>query len=208
MTHAILLAACLAPSAPPAEEQQPAPATFFIVRHAERPGRADALSEAGKKRAVALRDFMVKQRVKAVYSTQTKRTMGTAEPTAKAIGVKVQAYKPLPTPPKEWFAAMAKKHAGQSVLIVGHSNTVVPFTNGFGANMKYKFTEDEYHLLFIVSAQNGSAQAVRINYGDVPTTKAKKIDADMKMAPQAPSKKKPVGAKQSAARGRQTKVNS
>ncbi|MCB9880991.1 MAG: histidine phosphatase family protein [Planctomycetes bacterium] len=149
-------------------ESRTAPATFFLVRHADRDGKKDALTEDGNRRAEALRDFLLKQRVRAIYSTDTKRTMGTAQPTAAAAKLEIISYRPLPTPPKEWFAAIAKKHAGESVLIVGHSNTVVPFVRALGGKTDFEFTEDDYHPMFIVSSDGNEGQAVRINYGEVP----------------------------------------
>ena len=147
-------------------QQNTKPATFFIVRHAERDGSADALTDIGRKRADALRDFMKLQEVRAVYSTQTKRTMDTATPTAKAAHRDVLTYGASPMPGKIWFQDLAKKHAGEAVLIVGHSNTIVPFARGFGAKMEYEVGHNEYQSMFIVSVQpDGSAQAVRINYG-------------------------------------------
>ncbi|MCA8970992.1 MAG: histidine phosphatase family protein [Planctomycetes bacterium] len=145
-----------------------APATFFLVRHADRDGKKDALTEAGLRRAHALRDFLLKQRVRAIYSTDTNRTMGTAQPTATAAKLEIVHYRPLPTPPKEWFAAIAKKHAGESILIVGHSNTVVPFVRALGGKTDFEFTEDDYCPMFIVSSNGSEGQAVRINYGEVP----------------------------------------
>jgi len=153
-------------ASPDAIQQSAKPTTFFIVRHADRDGASDALTAAGHKRAKALRDFMKLQEVRAVYSTKTNRTMDTATPTAKAAHRDVLTYGANPLPGRVWFQDLARKHAGEAVLMVGHSNTVVPFVQGFGAKMNYQIDHDEYHSMFIVSVQpDGSAQAVRINYG-------------------------------------------
>ncbi len=149
---------------PTVQEPQPAPATFFIVRHADRSGAEDLLTDAGKKRANALRDFMAHQNIKAVYSTDTTRTQDTAKPTARKANLEIQSYVPKPRDP--WYRSLMKKHEGQSVLIVGHSNTVVELVNGFGARMKYRIGEADFHSMFIVSVpSDGPPQAVRINYG-------------------------------------------
>lgn len=156
----------LVASAPEALQQPPRPTTFFIVRHADRDGASDALSSAGRRRAAALRDFMKLQEVRAVYSTKTRRTMDTATPTAKAAHRDVLTYGANPLPDRVWFQQLAKQHQGESVLIVGHSNTVVEFVHGFGARMEYKIDHSDYRSMFVVCVQpDGSAQAVRINYG-------------------------------------------
>ncbi len=152
----------------PVEEQKPLPTTFFIVRHAEKDEKEN-LSEVGKKRAEALKRFLANQNIGVVYSTDFARTRDTAKPTADAAKLKIQQYGP--TPDKAWLDEVRTKHPGQNVLVVGHSNTVVPIVNGLGANLKYKVGYDEYHNLFIVRVQGSVAQAVRINFGSVPAPK-------------------------------------
>lgn len=150
------------------EEQKPLPTTFFIVRHAEKDAQEN-LNQVGKDRAKALQRFLANQNIKAIYSTDFARTRDTAKPTADVAKVTVQKYEP--NPKKAWFEKLRTKHPGQNVLIVGHSNTVVPIVNGLGAKLKYKVGYDEYHNLFIVRVQGGIGQAVRINYGAVPAPK-------------------------------------
>ena len=71
--------------------------TIYLVRHAE---RADSgtmagttmatdpdLSEAGRARAASLAVMLKDAGIKAIYTTEYKRTRQTAEPLAKAIGV-------------------------------------------------------------------------------------------------------------------------
>lgn len=152
----------------PEAQTPPEPTTFFIVRHAEK-NAEQQLSVEGKKRAEDLKKFLSNQNIAAVYSTDYPRTMDTAKPTAAQAKVKVQTYSPRAR--KEWFDELKKKHPGKSVLIVGHSNTVVPTVNGLGGSMKYKVGEDDYHNLFIVSVDGTKSQAVRINYGNVPAKK-------------------------------------
>ena len=168
-----------APAVAPLEEQKPLVTTIFVVRHAEKTPE-QLISPIGEQRAKALAAFMALQNVGGVYSTDTQRTRKTAEPTANAANVKVQKYKPEPG--RTWCADVAKKHAGQSVLIVGHSNTVVPIVNNFGAKMTHKIDHDEYHSLFIVRVVGKDAQAVRVNFGKVPAMKKKPVAAKKKEA--------------------------
>lgn len=150
------------------------PAKFFVVRHADRDGKKDALTEAGRNRALALRDFMLEQDVRAVYSTDTTRTRDTVGPTARAAKLEIQIYASR-LPAKSWFTTLATKHAGQSVLVVGHSNTVVPFVRALGGRTSYRYSEDDYHPMFIVSVRDGDAQAVRINYGQMAAKRGEPV---------------------------------
>lgn len=170
------------------DEPVPAPTTFYIVRHADREGSEDALTEAGNKRAEALREFMIKQGVGAVYSTKTKRTQATAKPTANAAAMEIAEYPAQPN--NLWFTNTLKKHPGQAVLIVGHSNTIVPIANGFGGRIKHEVGHDDYHDMFIVRVHGGLGQTVRINYGHVPATK--KTVAPKTNTSNAPKTKEPV----------------
>lgn len=167
----LLLVTCgaaLASSLVP-EEQTPLPTTFFIVRHAEKDAQEN-LNAAGIARAKGLRDFLVKQPIHAAYSTDYARTIDTAAPTATALNLSIQKYNARKTDAK-WGAEVIKKHAGQNVLIVGHSNTVLSTVKSLGAKMNYNLAYEEYHNMFIVRVQSGSAQAVRVNFGEVPSAK-------------------------------------
>ena len=167
----LLLVACgagFASSLVP-EEQTPLPTTFFIVRHAEKDAQEN-LNAAGIARAKGLRDFLIKQPIHAAYSTDYARTIDTAAPTATALNLSIQKYDARKADAK-WGAELIKKHAGQNVLIVGHSNTVLPTMKSLGAKMTYNLAYEEYHNMFIVRVQSGSVQAVRINYGNVSAAK-------------------------------------
>lgn len=158
-------ACCLASPGQAAEEQKELATTFFVVRHADRTGSEDKINEAGKVRAEVLRKFMAEQGVNAVYSTKYQRCKDTAQPTATTTKTKIIEYPGQPN--KAWFAAVRKKHAGQVVLIVGHSNTIVPVANGLGAKIKHTVEHEDYNDMFIVRVTGDSAQGVRINYGVV-----------------------------------------
>ena len=57
--------------------------------------------------------------LEAVYSTQYRRTLNTALPTAKAKGLEIEAYNPQAL--QKMAAQLLQKQ--QDVLVVGHSNT-------------------------------------------------------------------------------------
>src|SRR5215471_8592356 len=71
--------------------------TVYIVRHAEKISSTDSaakmmandppLSEAGKVRALVLRDELKKKNIQHIYSTNTVRTKSTAEPLSQSTKI-------------------------------------------------------------------------------------------------------------------------
>ena len=136
--------------------------TFLVVRHAEREGNQDKLSEAGVQRAQSLAMLGRILNVQAVYSTDTKRTKGTAQPLATAAGLKVETYGRLS---KAWIDSLKQKHSGQVVLIVGHSNTAGVIAGLIAGENPYKIKHDEYDALFLVQVSEMKKSALRMRFG-------------------------------------------
>ncbi|MBI3218407.1 MAG: histidine phosphatase family protein [Bacteroidetes bacterium] len=126
--------------------------TFILVRHAEKmaDGSKDPeLSEAGKKRAEALSVLLAQTKLDAIYSTKFKRTEMTATPLAKSLSLSIQNYDGAKM---EEIDAMLQKHAGGTVLVVGHSNTTPAIVNYLTGKSEYKnFDDADYGNLIIVS---------------------------------------------------------
>lgn len=74
--------------------------TFLVVRHAERDGNKDKLTMAGEQRAQLLASLGSALNVQAIYSTNTKRTKGTAQPLANSVNTEIKIYD---QPSKEWM---------------------------------------------------------------------------------------------------------
>ncbi|MGH8086135.1 MAG: SixA phosphatase family protein [Lysobacter sp.] len=119
---------------------------FVIVRHAEKvlDGSKDpALTAAGQARARAIADWLADADVVAVYSTDTRRTHETAEPTALAHGLSVALYDG--GQPAEAFAAQLRQaHPAGTVLVVGHSNTAPAIASALCGCEVEPMTEAEY----------------------------------------------------------------
>ncbi len=129
--------------------------TFYIVRHAEKATAAPnmssdvPLSEAGEKRATALKELLKNKDVRYIFSTQTIRTSTTGKPLGEATKVPVQFYSPRDTTDK--FILRLKSITKGNVLIVGHSNTVDDLVNKMmGQNILTDLPDTEYDNLFIV----------------------------------------------------------
>lgn len=157
----------------PGAVAQPLPVTTIVlVRHAEAvpdAGRDPSLSEAGQARAAALADAVKSANVSAVYSTQYQRTRLTGTPVAQAAGLAVQV-RPVEGETSAYVAALVKEvlaaHAGGTVVIVGHSNTVPELVKGFSGVHPGEIAHDSYDRMFIVTTNApGTGRLVRVRYG-------------------------------------------
>lgn len=139
--------------------------TFILVRHAEKAGGEDPdLTEEGKARARRLANRLSSTPITAVYSTDTRRTQATAAPTATAKSLIVKDYSPGN------LASFAEKlkqtHQGESVLIVGHSNTTPDLANYLsGGNKAPRISEGDYGNIITVSIpSSGKARLKTARY--------------------------------------------
>ena len=146
--------------------------TIYVVRHAEKdltPNLPDPLlTPAGQQRALALRDSLRRRRpLDAIFSTATTRTRATAEPLAQALGLTIQPYDARQLP--ALVARIRRDYAGQKVLVVGHSNTILETVQALGAARPVPtIGDDEYDYLLEVKVPKDSTRvptAVARRYG-------------------------------------------
>ena len=140
-----------------------AQSTIFIVRHAEKnenAGNDPDLSDAGRARAEALADVLKDAGITAIYATEFKRTQETAEPLAKALGLKVTKL-----PGKETATLVAKLRDlhGENALVVGHSNTVPQLIKSLGFEAPIKIAEADYDNLFVL-ALDEKPRLIQLHY--------------------------------------------
>lgn len=152
--------------------------TVFLVRHAERatePAQDPPLTEAGKARAEALARLLSGAGVKAVYTSQFARTRLTAEPLAKLLGIPVNPV-PLalkPDKPREVSEQSIRElkgkiegHAGEAVLVVGHTNSIPDLIRELGGDVVPNIPEDKFDNLFVVTVYApGRAKVTQLKYG-------------------------------------------
>ncbi|HEY5849178.1 MAG TPA: histidine phosphatase family protein [Lysobacter sp.] len=131
----------------------PPPATTFIlVRHAEKvpDGSKDPeLTAAGLARADALAVRLADVPLVAVYSTGYRRTQQTAAPTARGHGLTVTTYDAKASA-ADVSSRLRREHAGQSVLVVGHSNTIPGIAAALCSCAVAEMSEAEYDRLTTV----------------------------------------------------------
>jgi len=141
--------------------------TIWIVRHAEKadtPANNPALTTIGQQRAKELLKSFKHDKIAAIYTTNYLRTAQTAQPTASQFAVTQQTYNPADL--KAFAAKVLQDNAGKNVLIVGHSNTVVPTLAALGCTTPFNtLTDDDYDILFKVTVKNGKASLEMSYYG-------------------------------------------
>jgi broad specificity phosphatase PhoE len=143
---------------------------IFVVRHGEKISEEDErLTEAGRARAGRLAEMLKKSGISAIYSTDTERTIGTVQPLADALGLKIRIYDTKPVDGKPDFQPLIDRlraeHPHDVVLIVGHSNTVPHLLRTLGCKDEISIASDEYDNLFVAVPENGgAARLVRLRY--------------------------------------------
>jgi broad specificity phosphatase PhoE len=105
------------------------------------------LTMNGLQRAEDLKNLLIDKKIGKIYSTQTKRTMATAQPLSIATNIQIETY---PGFPDKNFINSIKKEK-KNTLIVGHSNTVDDIVNLLtGQNHLQDLPDPTYNQLFIV----------------------------------------------------------
>ena len=127
---------------------------IFLVRHAERaPGAMseDApLTDAGKTRAGRLADVLAKADVKTIFVTRFRRTQDTAQPLADLLHLT-----PTVESDTAQLVAKLKTHLDETVLVVGHSDTVPDVIKAFGGPA-VTIGDDEFDALFVLVPATGA----------------------------------------------------
>ena len=142
----------------------------FVVRHAEKISEEDErLTEAGRTRAGRLAEMLKKSGIAAIYSTDTERTIGTAQPLADSLGQKIRIYEVKPVDGRFDFTPFVERLRAEVpdgvALVVGHSNSVPPILRALGCAEDVSIASDEYDNLFVVVPESGGpARLVRLRY--------------------------------------------
>src|SRR6476619_7042657 len=147
-----------------------APTVVLLVRHAEKasqPAQNPPLTEAGATRAQALAAVARDAGVTAIITTQFERTRKTAEPTAAALHITPEVIEAGPAAQHaKAVADQVLKHAGGTVLVVGHSNTIPAIVGALGAPRPRDLCDSEYDQLFVVILGDaGPPRVIRSRYG-------------------------------------------
>ena len=147
------------------------PTTIILLRHAEKapePAADPPLSVAGQERARRLAALLADEagagRVVAIYASDTRRARETAAPLAARLSLDVSVR-----PGREARALareILKSHAGQTAVVIGHSNTVpqllAELTDG---GVRASLGEGDFGSIFVVTVSRAGPPAVlRLHY--------------------------------------------
>lgn len=142
----------------------------LLVRHAERAdGGAPAksmtgapadptLSPAGEAHAAQLASMLADAGIKAIYTTEFRRTKDTAAPLAAKIGVGVTSMASSDT--AALVAAIKRDHPRDVVLVVGHSNTIPAVIKALGGP-SVTLADADYGSLFVLAPATGALTRLR-----------------------------------------------
>ena len=131
---------------------------IIVVRHAEKSTddpKDPSLSEQGNARANKLATVLKDANIKAVYTTQYKRTQQTGLPPATQAGLQLEVRPATKENTKTYTSDLLKeiqkKHRGETVLIVGHSNTVPEIVKLLSHVDVTPIGENEFDRLYVIT---------------------------------------------------------
>ena len=137
---------------------------IILIRHAERvDSSTDALSKRGEEWSELLRDRLKNSGITTIYSTQFQRTIKTAEPLAKAIGITPVIIQS--TQQADLIDSLRTKHGPNDVvLVVGHSNSVPAIMKELGLKETITIADDQYGDVFILVPKTPEPSLVRLHF--------------------------------------------
>lgn len=143
------------------------PTVIYLVRHGEKdltPGVADPLlTTAGEARAQALADRLARQRPAALFTTDTRRTRATLGPLAQATHLTPLVYSAKE--PTALAERINQQYTGQTVVVVGHSNTLLPLLAALGVRETVPdIPDDEYSYLYKVTLRDGKPAKLEVSH--------------------------------------------
>jgi phosphohistidine phosphatase SixA len=136
----------------------------WIVRHAEKDksnpqDTNPSLSDEGRVRAGDLATYLKKVKFDAAFATATKRTHQTLD---SLVIPKVIEYKDI----KALVDSIKTNYIGKTVIIAGHSNTVLEIIEALGGKKpKEELTDDDYDYIFELSVKEDKARVKMEQYG-------------------------------------------
>jgi broad specificity phosphatase PhoE len=153
--------------------------TIYIVRHAEKePVPAGSsqmmvsnppLSEAGKMRSYALRDKLRHDHIRFIFSTNTTRTLSTAQPLNELLGsTRIELYSSKKDS-ADFFINQLKSIKRGNVLVVGHSNTIDDIANQLCGKtvVNGDLKDHQYDNLFVIKRKGSVYRFSRKKYGQL-----------------------------------------
>lgn len=149
---------------------------YYVVRHAEKATPSDGmtmntpndppLSPAGRTRAIELREELRAKGIRYIFSTNTIRTIATAQPLNELRGsTQIELYNTRDS--LDHLIQKLKAIEKGNSLIVGHSNTVDDIVNKLCGETKVPndLPDSEYDNLYIVTKKGKRFKFENKTYG-------------------------------------------
>jgi 2,3-bisphosphoglycerate-dependent phosphoglycerate mutase len=142
--------------------------TIWIIRHAEKQmddnkNSNPPLSKIGSQRAEDLKELLVRKPIQYLFSTPYLRTQQTLLPLSKERNIPIQDYKTIDN---AFIEKLNSLPDNSNIVVVGHSNTIIPLAKALGAKILYReFNDDDYDFIFKLKVRNGKVKTVIHHYG-------------------------------------------
>jgi broad specificity phosphatase PhoE len=146
--------------------------TVIVVRHAPQMlgvnGDDPPLSAEGEARAASLArmvgDTHLKSRVAAIYVSDTLRSRSTAAPLAQMLSIAPEVV--AEDDPRALARRVLHEHSGDTILIVGHANTMQGLVSALsGADDIPAVEPSDYATLYLVTVPRiGRSTTLRLKY--------------------------------------------
>jgi phosphohistidine phosphatase SixA len=137
---------------------------IYMVRHAEKdvvPKNNPPLTTDGIIRSVDLASWFKKIEVDTIFSTDYVRTRETAKAVAEQNNLKLSFYDAMDF---DGFAKQLKKMEADTILIIGHSNTILEQIEALGLERPQEtIKENEYDKIFEIRL--GPSEVITNSYG-------------------------------------------
>jgi len=149
----------------------PAVTTVYLVRHGEKSTAVPndpnpVLTQAGRIRATALATKLANAGITHIISTQWTRTRETAQPLASRLGLTTEIVPTTGSAFADRTAAAVLRHRGETILVVGHSNTIASVISALGGPRLPDLCDSEHSNLFVMKiTKSPGPTLVREHYG-------------------------------------------
>jgi phosphohistidine phosphatase SixA len=134
-----------------------------LVRHAEKvdESAASALTETGQERARSLSAMLKDAGIQAIFSTEYRRTLDTAKPTAEAVSKLIEVYDADDLP----SFAKTLRARGDRALVVGHSDTTPELVKLLGGDPGSPIASNEYDRIYLLTLfDDGKASTTLLRF--------------------------------------------
>lgn len=144
--------------------------TVYLVRHAEKDlsdvnSKDPGLSGLGLQRATDLDKLMADKNIAEIFSTNTRRTLMTVMPLTNRLKKSAVIYDPTET--KMLASKIKNDYKGKTVLVVGHSNTLLPLIKALGGYTSVTdIKDDDYRNLFKLVINGEDVKSETLTYGN------------------------------------------